>query len=127
VIRRVDGVIEDLLRREEIGGLGIPGTSLALYHTRSDDIQEPSFTISRLTHPLQVKAMDDSTIEINTILLMLSPKDSNEETLELLSGISSLIIRDEDSIEQFQSGPREDLVNLLAAELKSIYENKVNK
>ncbi|MFC0471414.1 BglG family transcription antiterminator [Halalkalibacter kiskunsagensis] len=127
VISHIDGVIEELLRREEIGGLGIPDTSLALYHTRSDEIQVPSFTISRLSHPLSVKAMDESTIEINTILLMLSPKDSNEETLELLSGISSLIIRDEDCIETFQSSSKEDLENLLATELKAIYEMKVNK
>ncbi|GAA3313301.1 hypothetical protein GCM10020331_003130 [Ectobacillus funiculus] len=35
VITNVMAVVNALLKREQIGGLGIPGTSLALFHTRS--------------------------------------------------------------------------------------------
>ncbi|MFC0273347.1 BglG family transcription antiterminator [Metabacillus herbersteinensis] len=125
VVGDTQGVLTELLKREELGGLGIPGTSLALYHTRSTQILMPSFTIYRLNHPLTIKAMDDSFVEMNTILLMLSPEKINEETLEVLSGISSLIIRDSQSIEHFQSGQEQDLVNILATELETIYETKV--
>ncbi|MBD8070812.1 BglG family transcription antiterminator [Bacillus sp. PS06] len=115
-------VLSDLLQREEIGGLGIPGTSLALYHTKSRKVLEPSFTITRLKNPIEVKAMDGSQVDMNTVLLMLSPVENQEETLEILSAISSLIIRDEQSIKQFESGEEQEIVNLLTTELKSIYE-----
>ncbi|WP_088105878.1 BglG family transcription antiterminator [Halalkalibacter urbisdiaboli] len=127
VVTNVKGVLADLLKREEIGGLGIPGTTLALYHTRSDDIRIPSFIIGRLANTQTVKAMDDSDLAINTILLMLSPKTIDDETLEILSGISSLIIRDEASIEHFQSSSKEEILKLLASELKEIYQTKGNK
>ncbi|WP_209121026.1 BglG family transcription antiterminator [Alkalihalobacillus sp. BA299] len=125
IISDVREVTEGLHKREELGGLGIPGTLLALYHTRNEWVRVPSFTICRLNHPQPVKAMDDSSVEINTILLMLSPLNINEETLEILSGISSFIIRDEHSIELFESGESDELHNILARELKIIYETKL--
>ncbi|WP_243299040.1 BglG family transcription antiterminator [Bacillus litorisediminis] len=121
----INKVIEDLLRREHIGGLGIPGTSLALYHTKSEYVQVPCFTMCRLKHPISVKSMDGTQILMNTMLLLLSPKEANEETLEILSSISSLIIRDEQSIQMFQSGQDEELADFLGAELKAIYQEKV--
>lgn len=123
IILHSQGIVEQLLKREEIGGLGIPETSLALYHTRSEYTQKPCFMMCRLNYTLSVKAMDDSSIEINTILLMLSPKEADEETLEILSAISSLIIRNEQTINQFQLGSGEEIGDLLATELKSIFES----
>jgi mannitol operon transcriptional antiterminator len=127
IVTKVDAVVEALLKREELAGLGIPGTSLALYHTRSSDIQEVSFTLARLLHPQSVKAMDDSIVEMDTILLMLSPTETNEEVLEVLSGISSLIIRDDDTVDIFQKGSEKDILELLTAEFKKIYKSKVEK
>lgn len=127
VISDTKEVVTALIKREELGGIGIPGTSLALYHTRSDSIVKPSFSIGRLMNPIVRKAMDDTNIEIDTILLMLSPTNSSEEALEILSSISSFIIRDEQSIEQFQTGSEEELLNVIATELKTIYELKMKK
>ncbi|GAA0322611.1 mannitol operon transcriptional activator MtlR [Bacillus carboniphilus] len=119
-------VLAELLKREELGGLGIPGTTLALYHARSDSVIEPSFTISRLQRPQQVPSMDGTSIEIHTILLLLAPREPGVETLEVLSGISSLIIRDESIIQLFQSGSEEELGMLLGKELRDIYKDKTN-
>lgn len=119
-------VLAELLKREELGGLGIPGTTLALYHARSDSVIEPSFTISRLQRPQQVQSMDGTSIEIHTTLLLLAPREPDVETLEVLSGISSLIIRDESIIQLFQSGSEEELGMLLGKELRDIYKDKTN-
>lgn len=127
VINDITKVKAELLKRENIGGLGIPGTSLALYHTKSEYIRWPSFTINRLHQPVTVKSMDGSQTEMTTILLMLSPKDANDETLEILSGISSLVIRDEQSLNLFQLGNEIEIADYLGAELKAIYQEKVNK
>ncbi|MGD6944303.1 BglG family transcription antiterminator [Cytobacillus gottheilii] len=120
-------VTEDLLKREELGGLGIPDTKLALYHTRSEFVKSPCFMVRRVKKPLSVKGMDGSDMKADTILLLLSPLDESEEALELLSAISSLIIRDEHSISVFQTGGSLDIANLLADELQLVFENKYSQ
>jgi mannitol operon transcriptional antiterminator len=120
-------VTHDLLEREKISGLGIPGTEMALYHTRSDGVTQPSFSLGRLNRSVAVKAMDGSNMEINTILLMLSPNDINEETIEILSGISAFMIRDEQTMNQFQSSSKNEVLELLSSELQSIYQTKVKE
>ncbi|MCM3732053.1 BglG family transcription antiterminator [Fictibacillus nanhaiensis] len=126
-VSETNGVVQALIEREKIAGLGIPGTSLALYHTKSDLVNEISFTIARLFQPLTVIGMDGSEVMINTILLMLSPLDTTDESLEVLSGISSLIIRDEHSINVFQNGSENGILDLMAKECKEIYQSKTEK
>ncbi|MBP3950981.1 BglG family transcription antiterminator [Bacillus suaedae] len=121
VITNSEQVVKELLEREEVGGLGIPGTMLALYHTRSDAVQVPSFTVYRLHFPLSIKAMDNSQMKINTILMMLCPQETTEETLELLSGISSIIIRDEKTTDSFQTNDEKQLELFFTSELRSMY------
>ncbi|MDY0396131.1 PRD domain-containing protein [Virgibacillus halophilus] len=48
-------VLEKLLQREKIGGLGIPGSTLALFHTRSDDILTAVFQIYDLEEALHLR------------------------------------------------------------------------
>ncbi|WP_080844298.1 BglG family transcription antiterminator [Cytobacillus gottheilii] len=127
VITDSKGITEDLLKREQLGGLGIPETQLALYHTRSTFVKEPCFMVRRVKNPLSIKGMDGSDMMANTILLLLSPMNESEEALELLSAISSLIIRDEHSISVFQTGGRLDIANLLADELQLVFENKYSQ
>jgi mannitol operon transcriptional antiterminator len=127
IISNEDEVLGELLRREHVGGLGIPGTKFALYHARSDYCEIPSFTIYRLAEPILVKAMDDTTTDIDSILLMVCPMDTNSETLEALSAISSLIIRDEETIKLFSSANHAELLELITAELQALYDVKLTK
>ncbi|WP_276318856.1 BglG family transcription antiterminator [Longirhabdus pacifica] len=121
-----DKVFQSLLKREKMGALGIPGTTMALYHTRNNDVNVPSFHMITLLNPITVKAMDGSTIALETILLMLSPTEASEATLEVLSAISSLMIRDEKSIQTFQSGSEEAIYQYLVHELRTFFELKTN-
>lgn len=121
VITNSEQVVKELLEREEVGGLGIPGTMLALYHTRSVAVQVPSFTVYRLSSSISIKAMDNSQMKINTILMMLCPQEATEETLELLSGISSIIIRDEKTTESFQTNDENQLELFFTNELRTMY------
>src|SRR5699024_6957521 len=58
VIGYGQAVFEQLLEREKIGGLAIPGSTIALYHTRSHDVNSLSFSIYALSHPVEVQGMD---------------------------------------------------------------------
>jgi mannitol operon transcriptional antiterminator len=117
-------VVSHLLKRESLGGLGIPETNLSLYHTRSMDVIKPSFTIHELEQPVKVSAMDGTEIHNKRILLMLSPEEATEEALEILSQISASIIRNEDSIQLFETGKRDALFDYLCTEIKYIFDTK---
>ncbi|WP_342707799.1 BglG family transcription antiterminator [Anaerobacillus alkalilacustris] len=118
VISEAPRVVSALLEREQIGGLGIPDTSMALFHTRSVHVLKPSFKIINLSNLMSLKGMDQSQIDVDNILLLLSPLNSTQQVLEVLSYISALIIEDEKSVEIFQSKNK----NLLSAHLTSKFE-----
>lgn len=120
-------VVNALLKREQIGGLGIPGTSLALFHTRSAFVPSPAFTIYTLGQPIQVQAMDNSLIEADSILLLLSPEQSSSRILDVLSYISSLVIDSDDSISLFQSKNYEWIAAYLATQFNTYFHEKIKE
>ncbi len=113
-------VTNQLSEREKKGGLGIPGTSIAFYHCRSEYVMQPVFLSFLLHEPIVVKAMDHSSIKINTLLLLLAPVDLQTGQLEVLSTISSTIIEDEESTRIFTSNNYTDIYNKLSY---ALYEN----
>jgi mannitol operon transcriptional antiterminator len=122
-IRDQEQVLTHLLNREKIGGLGIPDSPFALYHTRSSAIPVPSFTIYTLTKWQTVTGMHQEEMKVNTILLMLAPESAPQEMLSVLSHISSLIIKDDESKAIFSSGSYEKIYSFLCHQLdKYFYE-----
>ncbi|WP_088012438.1 BglG family transcription antiterminator [Gottfriedia acidiceleris] len=113
-------VTNQLTEREKKGGLGIPGTDIALYHCRSEYVMQPVFLSFGLHESMVVRAMDNSSIKINTLLLLLAPIDMQTGQLEVLSTISSTIIEDEESIRIFTSNNYSDIYNKLSY---ALYEN----
>lgn len=113
-------VTNQLTEREKKGGLGIPGTTIALYHCRSEYVMQPVFLSFLLHEPMVVKAMDHSSIKINTLLLLLAPVEMQTGQLEVLSTISSTIIEDEESTRIFTSNNYTDIYNKLSY---ALYEN----
>lgn len=127
VITNATAVANALLEREQIGGLGIPCTSLALFHTRSAFIPSPSFTIYRLGRPIQVQGMDNSLIEVDSILLLLSSEQASSRVLDALSYISSLVIDSDDSISLFQSKNYEEIAAYLATQFNIYFNGKIKE
>ncbi|QPA32339.1 BglG family transcription antiterminator [Thermaerobacillus caldiproteolyticus] len=124
IICNAEQVLTELLNREKMGGLGIPETSLALYHTRSSEILLPSFTIYTLTKWQTVKGMHEKQMKVNKILLLLAPESAAQETISVLSHISSLVVKDEESMDVFVSGNKDRLYSFLSHHLgKFFYEH----
>lgn len=107
-------VLQSLQAREKIGGLAIPDTTLALYHTRSNSVAFPSFNIINTTNAFELKAMNGGSEKVRRILLLLAPFDLASSTLELLSFISSLIIQSQTSIRMFEKGSKEELAHFIS-------------
>ncbi|MCH1627441.1 BglG family transcription antiterminator [Ferdinandcohnia quinoae] len=119
-------VVDELLAREKVGGVGIPETSLGLYHTKSSSVLAPIFTIYRTDQPIIINAMDDTKIEMDTLLLMLSPHDVDDETNEVLSFISSLLIQNEESTRLFETKDGNEIINFLTEHLEEFFEEKID-
>jgi len=107
-------VLRSLKAREKIGGLAIPDTTLALYHTRSEKVAFPSFNIINTTNAFELKSMNGGSEKVSRILLLLAPFDLASSTLELLSFISSLIIQSQTSIRIFEKGTKEELTHFIS-------------
>ncbi|MGP4078896.1 BglG family transcription antiterminator [Pseudalkalibacillus sp. R45] len=120
-------VMEALLKREKIGGLGITGTNLALFHARHGQIRQPIFTVQILPEPITVQGMDQTPMEIHTILLMLAPVDIHREGLEVLSFLSSLIVERSECVEILQSKKAEKIDRYVANQLHRFLEGKLSK
>lgn len=123
VIVDADVVIEELRRRESLGGLGVPGTTLALYHARSFAVLRPSLTMYRLDAPQTVPGMDGEPMEINTVVLLLGPSDADKEMLAVLSEVSSLLVKDEQSLAVLTHGGEEEVYSLVSAHLEQFFDH----
>ncbi|WHZ58034.1 BglG family transcription antiterminator [Metabacillus hrfriensis] len=104
LIRDSETLTSELLKREELGGLGIPDSSIALYHCRDTCNIKPVFVLFNLEHPYTVPGMDNREIEMKTLALLLAPEDFSHTGLEVLSLISATLIETEDNLQLFQSG-----------------------
>lgn len=113
LIQSVNGVVTALKRREMLGGLGIPGTKLALYHAKSEHVIRPSFSVIDLKYPKFIKSMDQKTMKVERILLLLVPEEASSNILEIMSFISALIIQSEESIQVFETAIRNDLIQYI--------------
>ncbi len=123
-IKNVNNIIKKLQEREKLSGLGIPDTALALYHTRSTNIIKPTLSIYTLTYPLTVRGMDNQSMKVTSILLLLAPEETQQEVLEVFSFLSSLLIQDMDSIRIFSSGNQDQVKQYLSDEYRKFLLEK---
>jgi len=114
--QEIQNIIFKLMEREKLGGLGIPDTDLALFHTRCKEVKSPVFSILALSQPLYLKSMDHQEIEINKILLLLAPSKISKEGMSVLSEISSLLILKE-TLEVIQSNESDQIIHYFADKL----------
>ncbi|WP_347862344.1 BglG family transcription antiterminator [Salimicrobium sp. PL1-032A] len=117
-------IVERLLEREEIGGLGIPGSSAALFHTRAEPVDRISFTVHLLETPMELGSMDGGMMEVDKVLLMLTPLDPPEESLETLSFISSLLVEEKECTEALQSKDAEVMKRYFSKRLSHYFKSK---
>ncbi|MBG9447524.1 BglG family transcription antiterminator [Cytobacillus firmus] len=112
-----EDVLQSLREREQKGGLGIPETNMALFHTRSQKVRKLIFQIAHLPDPCLVKGMDGKEVAMKNLLLMLAPDELSRREQEIVSLISTNIIETEEAILLFSSANEE----MIFKKLESIY------
>ncbi|KRG14770.1 BglG family transcription antiterminator [Lederbergia galactosidilytica] len=120
-------VLQALKEREKKGGLGIPETNLALFHTRDKHVKQLIFQIAHLPNPCVVKGMDGKDVVMKNLLLMLVPLELNHREHEIISLISTNIIESNEALLVFTSANEEliykRLETILVRYLQSNFKN----
>jgi mannitol operon transcriptional antiterminator len=126
-INGVEEVFYSIMEREKLGGLGIPTTTMALYHARSAHVLLPSFTIYMTQNPIEVLGMDNTLMEMKCLILLLAPESASKGVMEILSYLSSLLIESDESIAVFQSIDQVKITDFLTEKLDRFFEEKLVK
>jgi len=103
----------DLLARMELGGIGIPGTMLALFHARGDTVVRPSFSVHDFDEPLELEGMDGAVMRVRRSLLMVAPPELSPVALEAISEISVAMVERPTEREVFEVGSEAQVIALL--------------
>src|SRR5699024_7779651 len=120
-------VLNKLLKREKQGGLGIPDSTLVLYHTRSEAVKCLNFTIYALDHPVEVQGMDEKPMQADRILLTVARKRANKQALEILSILSGLLVEDEGILKALQSVDKAAVKQLITEQLNQFMDQKLSE
>ncbi|WP_040205723.1 BglG family transcription antiterminator [Neobacillus jeddahensis] len=126
-IEQVEAVVQAVLERKRLGGIGIPETGMALFHARSVFVTQPCFVLSVLPAPIKVLGMDDQEMDMRVMILLLSPQQASEKSLEVLSYVSSLLIESDENIAVFQSNDYDKISGLLATRLDQFFSEKLRE
>lgn len=110
-------VFAAIIERERKGGLGIPGTGMALFHCRNQYVHELIFQIMHLEQPVLVKGMDGQNMYMKNLLLMLAPEELAVREQEIVSLISTSLIENNEAILTFSSANEK----IIRARLESIF------
>lgn len=114
-------VVERIIRREQSGSQLIPGTAVALFHTRGQEITRPSLTLYRLPKASKLDVAPHSNL--SHFLLMLAPQTLAKEVLEVLSEISAMLLDDE-MIKLLELGEETSIRDYLTKHLKTLIKTK---
>lgn len=106
--------IKDLIyKRESMGNVVIPGSHIALIHTRSDKMVMPFVGVYKLKNPITMKSAGFSYEDVDTFLVMLARRKESNDILEMLGKISITLIEDKDFNDILRFGDLKDIRNSL--------------
>ncbi|MEX6013013.1 BglG family transcription antiterminator [Mammaliicoccus sciuri] len=111
---------EKLNSRMNLQGFALTGYPVAIPHLSDESIKKPQLIITELTKPLRLKTIENEDQEVNWLVCMFIPR--NSEQGQLMSEVSSLITEHLDDIDQLLND-RVKIENTL----KSFFLNKLKQ
>jgi mannitol operon transcriptional antiterminator len=125
VVVEAERLKDALLSRMERGGIGIPGTTLALFHARGDMVVRPSFSVHEFDEPLTLEGMDGAMMRVRRSLLMVAPLELSPIALEAISEISLAMVERPAEREVFEEGSEARIVADLDGIFARYLQNKL--
>ncbi|UXU83653.1 BglG family transcription antiterminator [Mammaliicoccus sciuri] len=120
VIDNTHAFSEKLNNRMNLQGFALTGYPVAIPHLSDESIKKPQLIITELTKPLMLKTIENEQQEVNWLVCMFIPR--NSEQGQLMSEVSSLITEHLDDIDQLLND-RVKIENTL----KSFFLNKLKQ
>lgn len=114
---------ELIFKREKNGNVVIPGTHVALIHTRSDEIESPFVGVYRIKKPLDMKSIGFSTEEVDTFIVMFARNKESNYILKILGKISASLIEKKEFVEVLKLSNTIDIRNYLINIINNEEEN----
>lgn len=111
---------EKLNSRMNLQGFALTGYPVAIPHLSDESIKKPQLIITELTKPLMLKTIENEQQEVDWLVCMFIPR--NSEQGQLMSEVSSLITEHLDDIDQLLND-RVKIENTL----KSFFLNKLKR
>ncbi|PRR70114.1 BglG family transcription antiterminator [Clostridium thermopalmarium] len=102
-----------ILKREEKGNVVIPGTGVALLHTRSDEMVIPFIGVYRIDEPLCMGSIGFTTEDVDTFLVMIARENESNYILKVLGKVSISLIEKKDFINLLKLSNIADIRNYL--------------
>ncbi|MBK1811057.1 BglG family transcription antiterminator [Clostridium sp. YIM B02505] len=102
-----------ILKREEKGNVVVPGSNIALLHTRTDKMIKPFIGVYRITEPLSMTSIGFATEQTGTFLVLIARRDESNYILQLLGKISVALIEDKNFVKILKLGGITDIRNYL--------------
>ena len=116
---------EGLLSRMELGGIGIPGTTLALFHARDGSVERPSFSVHEFDEPLELEGLDGAQMQVRRSLLMVAPLNLSPVALEAISEISVAMVEQPKERDVFEAGTEDRIIEVLEGIFARYLHNKL--
>jgi mannitol operon transcriptional antiterminator len=117
---------QSLLSRMEVGGIGIPGTVLALFHARDAAAVRPSFSVHDFDESLEIEGLDGAMMRVRRSLLMVAPPTLSPVALEAISEISVAMVEQPLERAVFEDGSEERIVEVLQSIFSRFLHNKLS-
>jgi mannitol/fructose-specific phosphotransferase system IIA component (Ntr-type) len=84
---KADSVLKEVIERERQATTGI-GRGIGIPHARSAHVKQIALAIGRVPRGVEFGAVDGERVRV--ILLLISPKDANDEHLKAMKSIVSI-------------------------------------
>ena len=115
-----------LISRMELGGIGIPGTTLALFHARDGSVSRPSFSVHEFDESLELEGLDGAPMQVWRSLLMVAPLTLSPVALEAISEISVAMVEQPVEREVFETGSEARIIEVLEGIFGRYLHNKLS-
>ena len=117
-------VIRNLIfKREEKGNVVVPGTNIALIHTRSDEMFTPFVGVYRIEKPLRMESIGFTTEDVDTFIVIIARSNESNYILQSLGKISIALIEKEEFIEVLKLGSVTEIRNYLVEIIDKLEED----
>ncbi|MFT8318029.1 MAG: transcription antiterminator [Sporolactobacillus sp.] len=96
-------IVGKLLKRQQVAGLAIPETNMALFHCLDESVDHISFLIAHTGTAFKLRGMDGKSQMTTNFLILLAPSPMDPLEQEIISTVSSALVEDQESILIFAS------------------------